>query len=57
MVKPIFWVKGEGVVRVEELLVVGIERVSVILNLDEDAVGLLNEILVDDLVVQSRRQW
>ena len=55
--KPIFWVKGEGVVRVEELLVVGIERVSVILNLDEDAVGLLNEILVDDLVVQSRRQW
>ena len=43
--------EGEGVVRVEELLVVGIGRVSVRLDLGEDAVGLLDEILVDGVVV------
>ena len=43
--------EGEGVVRVEELLVVGIGRVGVGSDLGEDAVGLLDEILVDGVVV------
>ena len=47
--------EGEGVVRVEELLVVGIGRVSVRLDLNEDAVGLLEEILADDVVVEGTK--
>ena len=45
--------KGEGVVRVEELLVIGIRGVSAGSNLSEDVVGLFHEVLVDDIVVRG----
>ena len=47
--------EGEGVVRVEELLVVGIGRVSVRSDLNDDAVGLLEEILADDVVIEGAK--
>lgn len=43
--------EGEGVVRVEELLVVGIGGVGVGSDLGEDAVGFFDEVLVDGVVV------